>query len=64
MILLPPPEEVLKDCAFKKTKRTIVKQLVGIRMVLDVKEHHADVYYNSQTGNAYMRNFHKVLQMK
>ena len=50
VILLPPPEEVLKDCAFKKTKRTIVKQLVGIRMVLDVKEYHADVYYNSQTG--------------
>ena len=50
VLLLPPPEEVLKDCAFKKTKRTIVKQLVGIRMVLDVKEYHADVYYNSQTG--------------
>ena len=27
-----------------------MKQLVGIRMVLDVKEYHADVYYNSQTG--------------
>ena len=39
-----------KDCAFKKTARTIIKQLVSIRMVLDVTEYHADVYYNSQTG--------------
>ena len=50
VILLPPPEEVLKDHAFKKSARTIIKQLVSIRMVLDVKEYHADVYYNSQTG--------------
>ena len=50
VILLPPPEEVLEDCAFKKTARTIIKQLVSIRMVLDVTEYHADVYYNSQTG--------------
>lgn len=50
VVLLPPPEEVLKDSAFKKTARAIVKQMVGIRMVLDVTEYHADVYYNSQTG--------------
>ena len=50
VILLPSPKEVLEDCAFKKTARTIIKQLVSIRMVLDVTEYHADVYYNSQTG--------------
>ena len=50
VIFLPPPEEVLDDHAFKKTARTIIKQMVSIRMVLDVKEYHADVYYNSQTG--------------
>ena len=50
VILLPPREEVLEDRFFKKTAKTIVKQLVSIRMVLDVKEYHADVYYNSQTG--------------
>ena len=50
VILLPPPKEALEDCAFKKTARTIIKQLVSIRMVLDVTEYHADVYYNSQTG--------------
>ena len=47
---LPPPEEVLEDSTFKKTAKTIVKQMVNIRMVLDVTEYHADVYYNSQTG--------------
>ena len=51
VILLPPPEEVLEDCAFKKTARTIVKQMVSIRMVLNVTEYHADVYYNSHTGD-------------
>ncbi|MDC7288860.1 transposase [Blautia schinkii] len=49
-ILLPPPKEALEDCAFKKTARTIIKQRISIRMVLDVTEYHADVYYNSQTG--------------
>ena len=48
--VLLPPEEVLEDCAFKKTARTIVKQMVSIRMVLNVTEYHADVYYNSHTG--------------
>lgn len=49
-ILLPPPEIVLEDNSFKKTSKTIIKQRVGIRMLLDVTEYHADVYYSSQTG--------------
>lgn len=49
-VLLAPPQAVLDDPDFKKTSKTIVKQLVGIRMVLDVTEYHADVYYNSKTG--------------
>lgn len=49
-ILLTPPQEVLDDPDFKKTSKTIVKQLVGIRLVLDVTEYHAPVYYNSKTG--------------
>lgn len=48
-VLLPPPECVLEDDSFKKTSKTIKKQLVSIRMMLDVTEYHADVYYNSQT---------------
>lgn len=49
-VFLPPPPEVLKDPNFKKTSKTIVKQLVNVRMVLDVAEYRADVYYNSRTG--------------
>ena len=49
MILLPLSEEVLEDNTFKKTPKAIVKQLASIRMILNVTEYHADVYYNSQT---------------
>lgn len=49
-VLLAPPPEILDDPDFKKTSKTIVKQLIGIRMVLDVTEYRADVYYNSKTG--------------
>lgn len=49
-ITLPAPQEVINDSDFRKTKKTIVKQLVGIHMVLDVTEYRADVYYNSKTG--------------
>lgn len=49
-IVLSAPQEVLDDPDFKKTSKTIVKQLVGIRLLLDVTEYRADVYYNSKTG--------------
>ena len=49
-VLLAPPQEVLEDPDFKKTGKTVKKQLVEIRVLLDVKEYHADVYYNSKTG--------------
>jgi hypothetical protein len=49
-ILLPPPQEVIDNPDFKKTSKTIVKQVVGIRLMLEVAEYHADVYYNSKTG--------------
>ena len=41
---------MLEDPDFKKTSKTIVKQLVNIRTILEVTEYHADVYYNSKTG--------------
>lgn len=47
--LLPPPE-VLEDPDFRKTKKTIVRQVVGISVSPIVVEYHADVYYNSKTG--------------
>ncbi len=49
-ILLSPPQQVVDDPDFKKTSKTIVKQKIGIRLLLDVTEYHADVYYNSKTG--------------
>lgn len=49
-ILLPPPQEVVEDPDFKKTSKTMVKQQIGIRVVLDVTEYHADIYYNAKTG--------------
>ena len=41
---------MLYDPDFKKTSKTIVKQLVNVRTILEVTEYHADVYYNSKTG--------------
>lgn len=49
-IVLPPPEQAVQDPDFRKTGRSIVKQMIGIRLLLDVQEYQADVYYNSKTG--------------
>lgn len=49
-VLLPPPQEAVEDPDFKKTSKTIVKQLINVRMLLEVTEYQADVYYNSKTG--------------
>lgn len=49
-VRLLPPKEILDDPDFKKTSKTIIKQRIGIRLMLDVEEFHADVYYNSKTG--------------
>lgn len=56
-ILLPPPQEVFDDPDFKKTAKTIVKQQIGIRLLLDVTEYHADVYYNAKTGERIHADF-------
>ncbi len=45
-----PPQEVLDDPDFKKTAKTVVKQLVNVRLTLDVTEYRADIYYNPKTG--------------
>lgn len=54
---LAPPQEVLDDPDFKKTAKTIVKQMVNIRIMLDVTEYHADVYYHSKTGERIHADF-------
>ena len=50
-------QEKLDDPDYKKTSRTIVKQLVNVRLVLDVAEYHADIYRNSKTGEQYHADF-------
>jgi transposase-like protein len=40
----------MEDSDFKKTSKTIKKQLINVRVMLEVTEYHADVYYNSKTG--------------
>lgn len=57
IVTLPVPEEALNDPDFKRSKKTIIKQVVGIRVVLDVTEYHADVYYNSKTGERIHASF-------
>jgi hypothetical protein len=47
---LPAPEEVLSDPDFHKTGKVIAKQMISIRLVLEVRELTADVYYNSKTN--------------
>lgn len=49
-VILPPPQEVLDDHDFKKTGKVITKQMVNLRVFLDVSEYAAEVYYNSKTG--------------
>ena len=56
-VLLLPPQEILDDPDFKKTAKTIVKQQINIRVMLDVTEYHADVYYNSKTGEKVHADF-------
>lgn len=49
-VLVPAPPEVVNDPDFKKTGKTIIKQVVSLRLVMEVTEYHADIYYNSKTG--------------
>lgn len=56
-VVLLPPQEVLDNPDFKKTTKTIVKQLVNVRVILDVTEYHADVYYNAKTGERVHADF-------
>lgn len=49
-ILLQPPQEAVEDPDFKKTSKMIVKQQVNVRVLLEVTEYQAAVYYNAKTG--------------
>lgn len=54
---LTPSTEILNDPDFKKTAKTITKQLVNISVSLEVTEYSADVYRNSKTGEIYHAPF-------
>lgn len=49
-VLLQPSAEILDDPDFRKTNKTITKQLVHVQVCLNVIEYKADVYRNSRTG--------------
>ena len=57
VLRLPPPEEVILDPDFKKTSKTITKQKIDINIEVQVTEYHADVYYNSKTGERIHASF-------
>lgn len=56
-VLLQPIQEILDDPDFKKTRKTITKQLVHVQVCLNVIEYKADVYRNSKTGEIYHAEF-------
>lgn len=58
-ILLSPPIEVIEDKDFRKTKETIKKQRIGLRVIVDVTEYHADVYRHKKTGEKVHATFPK-----
>lgn len=61
VICLPAPKEVANDPAFKKTNKTIIKQLISVELIMNVTEYQADVYYNSTTGERIQAAFPSVV---
>ena len=44
VVCLPAPKEVAKDPGFKKTNKTIIKQLISVELIMNVTEYQADGY--------------------
>ena len=57
IVLLQPSQEILNDPDFRKTNRTLTKQLVNVEVCLNVMEYQADTYRNSRTGELYHAQF-------
>ena len=57
IVLLQPSQEILDDPDFRKTNKTITKQLVNVEVCLNVIEYQADTYRNSRTGEIYHAQF-------
>lgn len=47
VLQLAPPQEVFDDPDFKKTQKAVVRQAVGIKMLVSVTEYRVDIYRNS-----------------
>ncbi|WP_029201677.1 IS66 family transposase [Oribacterium sp. NK2B42] len=58
-IFLSASPEILNDPDYKETGKEVVKQLVNIRLVLEVIEYRTKVYRNSKTGEKYHAPFPK-----
>ena len=56
-VFLKPSKEILDDPDFRKTGRTITKQMVNIQVCLNTIEYKADVYRNAKTGETYHAKF-------
>lgn len=56
-VLLQPSPEILDDPDFRKTNKTITKQLVNVQVCLNVIEYKAEVFRNSRTGETYHAQF-------
>ena len=54
---LVPSEEILQDPDFKPTGRFLTKQLIAIKLMLDVTEYTSEIYRNSKTGERYHAPF-------
>ena len=50
VVQLPPPKEVQENPELYRKGKEIVKQVVSLRILLDVTEYHADLYHDRQTG--------------
>ena len=57
IVLLQPSQEILDDPDFRKTNKTLTKQLVNVEVCLNVIEYQADTYRNSRTGELYHAQF-------
>ena len=44
VVCLPAPKEAAKDLGFKKTNKTIIKQLISVELIMNVTEYQEDVY--------------------
>lgn len=56
---LEAASEIVNDPDFKKTDKIISKQLVNIKLILEVTEFRAHIYRNSKTGETYHAPFPK-----